>query len=98
MAWSFHKRIKIIPGVHLNLSKRGISTSIGVKGASMTFGKSGTYLNTSVPLLGINNRHKLSGSSPQPEIYRPNEPIEVLDNIFSADIHEITSQDMIGVK
>jgi hypothetical protein len=98
MAWSFHKRIKIIPGVHLNLSKSGISTSIGVKGASMTFGKSGTYLNTSIPLLGINNRHKLSGSSPQPQVYLPNEPIEVLDNIFSADIHEITSQNMFGVK
>lgn len=29
MAWSFRKRIKIIPGVHLNLSKSGLSTSIG---------------------------------------------------------------------
>lgn len=70
MAWSFHKRIKIIPGVHLNLSKSGISTSIGVKGASFTFGRTGTYLN----------------------------PVEPSGNIFSADIHEITSQNMQGVK
>lgn len=74
MAWSFRKRIKIIPGVHLNLSKSGISTSIGAKGANVTFRKSGTYLNTGI--------HR-------------NEPA---GDIFSADIHQITSQGMQGVK
>lgn len=98
MAWSFHKRIKIIPGVHLNLSKNGVSTSIGVKGASMTFGKSGTYLNTSIPLLGIRNRQKLSGSTPQ-SLNDDHEQSNIISgNIFSADIHEITSQNMQGVK
>lgn len=96
MAWSYRKRIKIIPGVHLNLSKNGISTSIGVKGANMTFGKSGTFINTNI--LGIHNRHKLSGvNNPLPSNYNP--PIvELGDNIFSRDIQEITSQNMQGVK
>lgn len=100
MAWSFRKRIKIIPGVHLNLSKNGISTSIGVKGASMTFSNSGTYLNTSIPVLGIYNRQKISGSNANPKAQPHNEyPLTAhLDNIFSADIHEITSQNMLGVK
>lgn len=100
MAWSFRRRIKIIPGVHLNFSKSGITTSVGVKGASMTFGKSGTYLNTSVPILGIYNRQKLSGSdtNPTPEIHIPQQLTELSDNIFSADIQEITSQNMQGVK
>ncbi len=98
MAWSFHKRIKIIPGVHLNLSKSGISTSIGVKGANMTFGKSGTYLNTSIPILNINNRHRLSGSNSTPVIYDQDENLELFGNIFSANVHEITSQNMAGVK
>lgn len=100
MTWSFRRRIKIIPGVHLNFSKSGITTSVGVKGASMTFGKSGTYLNTSVPILGIYNRQKLSGSdtNPKPEIYNPKQLTELSDNIFSADIQEITSQNMQGVK
>uniref|UniRef100_UPI00406BEF50 DUF4236 domain-containing protein n=1 Tax=Pedobacter sp. FW305-3-2-15-E-R2A2 TaxID=3140251 RepID=UPI00406BEF50 len=35
MTWSFHKRIKIIPVVHLNLSKGGMSTAVGIKRASM---------------------------------------------------------------
>ncbi|MBD1425811.1 DUF4236 domain-containing protein [Sphingobacterium arenae] len=55
MAWKFRRRVKVIPGVHLNFSKSGISTSIGVKGASVTLGSSGAYLNTSIPGLGIYN-------------------------------------------
>ncbi|KIO78248.1 hypothetical protein TH53_04315 [Pedobacter lusitanus] len=100
MAWSFRKRIKIIPGVHLNLSKSGISTSIGVKGASMTFGKSGVYLNTGIPVLDIYNRQKLFEQDipPVPHLYNEYNPVELTDNIFSADIHEITSQNMQGVK
>lgn len=99
MAWSYRRRIKIIPGVQLNLSKGGISTSVGVKGASMTFGKSGTFVNTSIPGLGIYNRQKLSGNNiHQTEHELPKQTTELVDNIFSADIHEITSQNMQGVK
>jgi hypothetical protein len=39
MAWSFSKKIKIIPGVQLNLNKSGLSTAIAIKDASMTFGR-----------------------------------------------------------
>ncbi len=102
MAWSYRKRIKIIPGVRLNFSKSGISTSIGVRGANMTFGKTGTYLNTGIPGTGLYNRRKLSDSSnnSSPNNFNP-QPIqttEFADNIFSADIQEITSQDMQGIK
>ncbi len=101
MAWSYRKRIKIIPGVHLNFSKQGISTSIGVKGASLNFSSSGTRFNTNV--LGFSNSHKISGSpsqrssqsNPVPE---PMTYLGLSDNIFSADIHQITSQDMSGIK
>ncbi|MGJ1410166.1 DUF4236 domain-containing protein [Sphingobacterium thalpophilum] len=112
MAWNFRRRVKIIPGVHLNFSKSGISTSIGVKGASMTFGHTGIYLNAGVPALGIYNRQKLPGGGSQPDspivLPQPSEtlppilPVEERTqnrgNIFSADIHEITSQDMEGIK
>jgi hypothetical protein len=103
MAWSYRKRIKIIPGVHLNLSKSGISTSIGVKGASITFGSKGTHLNTSIPGTGLYNRQKLSGGNSPIDNSRPapqpgNIYNGVADNIFSADPAEITSQNMEGVK
>ena len=35
MAWSYKKRIKVAPGVHLNISKSGVSTSMGSKGMSI---------------------------------------------------------------
>ena len=63
MAWNFRKRIKIAPGIHLNLSKGGVSTSIGPKGAKISIGKNGTYLNTSIPGTGLYSRTKLSGNS-----------------------------------
>ncbi|MDR6157376.1 hypothetical protein QF023_000892 [Chryseobacterium sp. SLBN-27] len=98
MAWSYRKRIKIIPGVHLNISKRGISTSIGIKGASINFGPSGTRLNTNV--LGFSNSHRFSGNSQQKRSHPELQSIftELSDNIFSADLHEITSQNMAGIK
>ena len=44
MSILFRRRIKIIPGVRLNISKSGLSASVGVRGASVTLGgKGGTY-------------------------------------------------------
>ena len=35
MGWRFRKSIKLMPGVRLNLSKTGVSTSIGRPGATV---------------------------------------------------------------
>lgn len=56
----YRNRIKIAPGINLNLSKSGISTTVGPKGANLNFGKGGTHLNTGIPGTGIYNRTKLS--------------------------------------
>ncbi|MFI0490434.1 DUF4236 domain-containing protein [Flavobacterium sp.] len=99
MAWSYRRKIKIIPGVHLNFSRSGISTSIGIRGANLTLGKSGTYLNTGIPGTGIYKRQKISNSNSVPST-----PVEIskfdlsVDNIVSADVQEITSQDMQGIR
>lgn len=100
MAWSYRKRVKIIPGVHLNFSKKGISTSIGAKGLSINFSSNSTTVSTNI--LGISNRQKFKNSNPTPEsssnypdYYTQN---NLYDNIFSADIHEITSQNVQGIK
>lgn len=63
MAWSYKKRIKVAPGVHLNISKSGVSTSMGTKGMSITSGPKGTYLNTSIPGTGLYNRQKITPAS-----------------------------------
>ena len=66
MSWSFRRRIKVIPGVYLNLSKKGISTSVGVKGASLTFGSDGVYRNLSLPGTGIYSRQKIGNYESTP--------------------------------
>jgi len=102
-SWSFRRRIKIIPGVRLNLSRSGISTSIGIRGVNLTLGKNGTYLNTGIPGTGIYKRQKISSNPKEsnPEIFPNNQEnlvAEKKDNIFSVDPENITSQDMQGIK
>ncbi len=56
------KTIKILPWVTLNISKSGMSVSIGPKGAKLNIGKNGAYVNTSIKGTGVYNRTKLSTS------------------------------------
>lgn len=62
MGLYFRKRVKILPGIHLNISKTGTSWSVGTRGASVNFGKKGTYLNTGIPGTGIYSRTKIFGN------------------------------------
>lgn len=50
MAWRFQRRKKLLPGVILNVGKRGPSVSVGPRGAKLTAGRRG--LAASVSLLG----------------------------------------------
>ena len=54
MALRFRKRIKIAPGVLVNLSRRGVSTSVGPRGATINV-KPGreTRATASVPGTGL---------------------------------------------
>jgi hypothetical protein len=49
----FKKRIRLLPGVWLNLGKSGVSTSIGGHGATVNFGRRGTRTTVSVPGTGL---------------------------------------------
>lgn len=68
MAFHFRRRIKVAPGIHLNIGKNGVSTSIGTRGMSITTGSRGTYLNTSIPGTGMYNRQKIGNNSPSQNI------------------------------
>ena len=92
-SWSFRRRIKIIPGVRLNLSKSGISTSIGIRGANLTFGKKGTYLNTRILGMGIHKRQKISSNTKQ---YNEVPPIKNIpkkqDNILVLSLKKLPAK------
>ena len=62
MALYFRKRIKILPGLHMNISKSGTSWSVGSRGAKVNFGKRGTYITTGIPGTGIYSRTKVSSN------------------------------------
>ena len=53
MGFRFNRRIRILPGVHLNIGKTGISTSVGKRGASLTVGKRGTRATIGAPGTGL---------------------------------------------
>jgi Protein of unknown function (DUF4236) len=71
MGFRFQKRIKVLPGITLNLSGKGISTSIGTTGARVTFGHGKRRVTTGIPGSGISHTtvtstHKSSKSQPKP--------------------------------
>lgn len=100
MTWSFTKRIKVIPAVHLNVSENGISTSIGFKGSSAIIGNSETYLNTSNQDLELSTKQKIVSESKefQPKLNNFEYLMKLPKDIFSADMGEVTSQDLQGIK
>lgn len=64
MGLRFRKRIRLAPGLHLNVSGSGLSLSAGPRGASMTFGgRGGTYMNAGIPGTGLYTRERLGATS-----------------------------------
>ena len=107
MAWAFRKRIKVIPGVYINLSKSGISANTGVRGASLTFRSDGVYRNLGLPGTGIYSRQKVGdygGSAPDQgadQEFAPDEAFEVAApdySFISADPLEVTSEGLQGLQ
>jgi len=60
MGFRFRKTIKLFPGVKLNLSKSGISTSIGGPGATINISKRGTRGTVGIPGTGVSYSENLS--------------------------------------
>ena len=65
MGFRFSRRIRIAPGIRLNLSKSGVSTSIGGRGAWFTFGRR-SRATISLPGTGLCYSQTLGGPAPHP--------------------------------
>lgn len=59
MAFRFRRTVSIFPGVRINLGKRGVSVSAGVRGANVTLGRNGLYGNVGLPGSGVSYRKRL---------------------------------------
>ena len=60
MGFRFRKSIKLFPGLRLNLSKSGVSASVGVKGATVNISDRGTRGTVGIPGSGISYSENLS--------------------------------------
>lgn len=60
MSFRFRKIIKVAPGVKLNISKSGISTSFGGRGATLNVGKNGLRGTVGLPGTGLSYSKQLS--------------------------------------
>lgn len=63
MGLYFRKSVNLGGGIRLNFSKSGIGLSGGVKGARISTGPRGTYMNLFIPGTGIGYRTRLGGSN-----------------------------------
>lgn len=61
MGWRFRHSFKVIPGVHLNLSKSGLSCSVGGAPLTVNVGPRGVYGTASLPGSGISYRERIVG-------------------------------------
>lgn len=120
MPFRFRKSVRLFPGVRLNLSKSGMSVSVGGPGATVNLSRRGHSVTLGLPGTGLSYRQQLTSprqnrvastpeavprslppqptGSPVPE----NAPIGIdamiAGEIRSADVAELTTPDLEGLK
>jgi hypothetical protein len=60
MTMRFRKSIRLAPGVRINLSRSGVSTTLGGRGASVNIGRKGTRATVGIPGTGLSFSQQLS--------------------------------------
>ena len=72
MSWRFRKTFKVMPGVKLNLTRHGLSATLGGAPFSLNVGPRGVYRNVSIPGTGIWDRQRIdTPSTPAPSARHP---------------------------
>jgi hypothetical protein len=66
MGFRFRKSIKLFPGVRINLSKTGASTSIGSPGATVNLSRRGVRGTVGIPGTGLSYSERLNTDAAGP--------------------------------
>ena len=66
----FRKSFKVLPGVKVNMSKGGISFTVGTKGYHLNFSKRGVHQTVGLPGSGLSETSYLVKNDPEPETKR----------------------------
>ena len=96
MGWRFRQSFSIVPGLRLNLSKSGLSASIGSSPFTLNVGPHGLMGTASIPGTGLSYRHHMGTAvadapiTTSPETYHPH-PTPAPEYINHARVEEIHS-------
>lgn len=60
MGFRFRRSVRLLPGIRLNFSTRGVSTSVGGRGFTLNFGKRGIRTTVGIPGTGISYSEMLT--------------------------------------
>lgn len=91
MGLRYRKRIKIAPGIYINISKSGMSTTIGPRGANVNIGKNGTYINAGIPGTGLYERQRIDKTS------RSASQLQYTDSVSNTSITSRNGRIVFGV-
>ena len=76
MGFRFRRSFRLLPGIRVNLGKRGASLSVGVRGAHVTVGPTGTRTTVGLPGSGLSYTHlDKAASTAAPEADDPAGPL-----------------------
>ncbi|MGA2792242.1 MAG: DUF4236 domain-containing protein [Roseiarcus sp.] len=64
MGFRFYKRVSLIPGLRVNLSRSGASVSLGRRGAWYTIGPRGRRVTVGLPGSGLFYTEKIGPAAP----------------------------------
>lgn len=78
MGLRFYRRVRIAPGLAVNLSASGASLSIGGRGGRVTFGRKGTRYTVGLPGTGLYVTEQAPRKPSAPQPVQPRDPIERL--------------------
>jgi hypothetical protein len=112
MSWRFRKTFRVLPGVKLNLTARGLSATLGASPFSINVGPRGVYRNVSIPGTGIWDRQRIGGPSPEPSDIQgpldpspvplapslPTSPVRAATEIRSASTESLGSESMAQLR
>ncbi len=112
MSWRFRKSFTVLPGLRLNLSKSGLSASIGSAPFTLNVSSEGLTGTASLPGLGLSHRERLpfehdvekhsilndGHHTPTAPLQTPLEPNALVQHVHSASTERMTSVRLAEVK
>lgn len=95
----YRRRLRVAPGVYLNFSTSGVSTTIGPRGFNVNIGKRGVFLNAGIPGTGIYLRKKIGEVGGKVEKIEERQiPKKNLYSVKSSSTKDLSSEKFLDLK